>query len=241
MVVSGEKTVASVVVENIKASEVFMKYGIDFYCKGDIAIAKVCENLNITYSDLKKDLSEIDTVKDVFEDYNKWSLDFLVIYIENTHHTYIRKSLPDILKLSKKLNENEDTNGEKASKLHKMLIQMNEVILDHLDEEEGSLFPHIKKLIANLKDDNQSEYLYDIKIKHLINPLKDQRDLIAHLIKEIISLSKAYYAIDTSNETSKKLSLKLQEFELDLQRHFHLDNNILEPKAIQLENDLKER
>ncbi|SEB45052.1 regulator of cell morphogenesis and NO signaling [Tenacibaculum sp. MAR_2009_124] len=241
MVVSGGETVSSVVVENIKTSEVFMKYGIDYYCKGNIAIEKVCKNLNIIYAELKRDLSEVATVKDVFEDYNKWSLDFLIIYIENMHHSYIKKSLPDMLRLFEALKKNRDVSTEEISKLNCMLVRINELTLYHLKEEKEVLFPCISKLVLTLKNSTKEGFTIDDRIRSLMNRLKNKRVDIARELKEILQFLEHSNALNVSNAHCKILQSKLQEFQRDLQRYFHLDNNILEPKVIQLEKELSSK
>ena len=35
--------------------------------------------------------------------YDEWNLDFLADYIVNTHHSYVRKSLPDIMAYAEKV------------------------------------------------------------------------------------------------------------------------------------------
>ncbi len=199
MVISGEKTVASFVVENMRTPEVFTKYGIDFYCKGNSTIKEICESLNIPYIVLQKELSEVETVKDVFEDYNKWSLNFLVIYIENTHHSYIKQNLPYVLELPRK-----KSNSLKGLKLHKMYLEINEMILKYLRKEEMILFPHIKKLTAILNGNSAYEFSPDVEIISLIKPLKDQRDQIVRLLREIIVFSRECFAMDNSDDCEER-------------------------------------
>ena len=94
MVTSNEKTVADYVTENIKTAHIFKKHGIDFCCGGNISIEKACAKKNVDQEVLEKELNQVDALRDVIEDYNKWELDFLMIYIENVHHTYVKESIP---------------------------------------------------------------------------------------------------------------------------------------------------
>ncbi|MFL0099395.1 DUF542 domain-containing protein [Tenacibaculum maritimum] len=88
-----KRTVADYVTENIKTAHIFNKYGIHFCCKGEVTIQEVCSERNINVMDLEKELLTVDRVSDLIEDYNKWELNFLMIYLKNVHHVCLRENL----------------------------------------------------------------------------------------------------------------------------------------------------
>jgi regulator of cell morphogenesis and NO signaling len=55
---------------------------------------------------------------------------------------------------------------------------------------------------------------------------------------KIAEISKNYNIPEDSCTTYKATLNQLKDFEGDLHRHIHLENNILFPKAIKLENEL---
>ena len=87
-------TVAEVVTENIKAAHIFKKHGIDFCCGGGISIKKACEKNNVNYDTIINEINDLQNEPSSFNDYNSWKLDFLIDFIENTHHKYVEENIP---------------------------------------------------------------------------------------------------------------------------------------------------
>ena len=142
-----KKTVADFVTENIKTAHIFKKHGIDFCCGGGITIEKACAKNNVDQKTLEKQLSEVGVVDDVIEDYNKWSLDFLMIYIENIHHTYIRENLPLISQYVTKVAKVHGHHCPEVVEVNRLFHETANELLLHLQKEEQILFPFIKQLL----------------------------------------------------------------------------------------------
>ena len=147
MKLSKEKTVADYVTENIKTAHVFKKYGIDFCCGGGVSIEKVCKKMNVDQKVLEKELIEVDVVNDIIEDYDKWDLVFLMIYIENVHHSYVRESLPIISQYANKVAKVHGHHYTEVVKINDLFHEVADELLLHLQKEEQVLFPYIKKLV----------------------------------------------------------------------------------------------
>ena len=238
MVISKEKTVADYVTENIKTAHVFKKYGIDFCCGGGISVEKACVKKNIDLTILEEELSKVDAVKDLIEDYDKWDLDFLMIYIENVHHTYVRDSLPLISQYASKVAKVHGHHYKEVVKINKLIIEVANELLEHLQKEEQVLFPFIKQLVIAKKEEIKN---INIPFGTVYNPIKMmeyEHENAGDIFKEIARLTNNYNPPAQACNTFKALYAKLEEFEQDLHQHIHLENNILHPKAIELEKEL---
>ncbi|XKW97110.1 DUF542 domain-containing protein [Tenacibaculum maritimum] len=97
-----KRTVADYVTENIKTAHIFNKYGIHFCCKGEVTIQEACSERNINVMDLEKELLTVDRVSDLIEDYNKWELNFLMIYLKMYTMYVLEKTYTYYLKLLQK-------------------------------------------------------------------------------------------------------------------------------------------
>lgn len=167
-----------------------------------------------------------------------WDIDFLTDHILNVHHTYVRQAIPVIFEYTQNVAK---VYGEK----HPEVIVIAEKFLDltdelnrHICKEEEILFPYIKHLaIANS---------YGMKIEPSpfgavespINMMEQEHDIVGEIMEEIKILSDNYSPPSDACATYKLSYLKLKEFEDDLHKHVHLENNILFPKAIELEKKL---
>ena len=233
------RTVADYVIENIKTAPIFKKYGINFCCKGNITINKACKKNKIDLSTLKNELENVESISDVLQNYNTWSLNFLILYIENVHHSYVKESLPII---SQYMNETIKTYGN----IHPELLKINNLfrkasseIISHLQKEEQILFPYIKQLIAADKEHKKISVPSFVTIHTPIKMLEHEHEEINNLFKKIVKLTNNYSIPKSASNTYKDLYIKLEEFEQDLYHHIHLEHNILHSKALELEKRIK--
>lgn len=238
MVVSKEKTVADYVTENIKTAHIFKKHGIDFCCGGNITIEKACAKKNVNQLILEKELSEVDVVKDLIEDYDKWELDFLMIYIENVHHTYVRESLPIISQYANKVAKVHGHHYEEVVIINQLFHEVANELISHLQKEEQVLFPFIKQLVTAKKEGSKNITPPFGTVNNPINMMEHEHENAGDVFKEIARLTNNYTTPAEACNTFKALYAKLEEFEQDLHQHIHLENNILHPKAIELEQEL---
>ena len=238
MLVSREKTVASYVTENIKTAHVFKKYGIDFCCGGNISVEKACKKYNVNYLTLENELSSVDVIKDVIEDYNKWELDFLMIYIENVHHLYIKENLPLISQYANKVAKVHGDKYPEVVEVNKLFHVIANELISHLQKEEQILFPFIKQLVLAKKEKRKNAAPSFQTINNPIVMMEHEHDYVGNVMKQIAKLTDSYSPPEGACNTFKALYAKLKEFEQDLHKHVHLENNILHPKAIALEKQI---
>jgi regulator of cell morphogenesis and NO signaling len=73
-------------------------------------------------------------------------------------------------------------------------------------------------------------------IANPINMMEHEHANAGDAIEKIKTLSNNYSPPDYACNTYRVLYAKLKEFEEDLNKHIHLENNILFPRAIKMEN-----
>lgn len=228
------KTVAEVVAENIKTAHIFKKHGIDFCCGGGVTIKKACEKKDLDYQQIKLELLQVDDAPKAY-DYNSWDLGFLIDHIINIHHTYVEESIPLILQYSNRVAQVHGHHYLEVIQINKLFTEVANELAAHLKKEELILFPYIKKLLK-LKD--QETTLSPPAFGTINNPItmmETEHETAGDIFKEIARLTNNYTPPENACNTFRALYAKLDEFEQDLHQHIHLENNILHPKAIQLE------
>ncbi|MFD2725134.1 iron-sulfur cluster repair di-iron protein [Hyunsoonleella rubra] len=232
------KTVAEVVAENIKTAHVFKKHGIDFCCGGGITIEKACEKKQLDYNTIKSELLDVDKVPKAY-DYNSWKLDFLIDHIVNIHHTYVQESIPLILQYSNRVAQVHGHHYTEVVEINKLFIEVANELNDHLKKEETILFPYIKQLLQFKKE--EKGYLQPPfgSVNNPISVMEHEHESAGDIFKTIAQLTNNYTPPEGACNTFRALYAKLEEFEQDLHQHIHLENNILHPKAIQLEHSFQ--
>ncbi|HMQ69699.1 MAG TPA: DUF542 domain-containing protein [Ignavibacteria bacterium] len=223
---------SGIIINNIKAASVFEKHNINYCINGGRSLEEACGYVKIKPDEVIKELKNINGAYTGEIKVNEWSLDFLCDYIETNHHAFIRKTFPKMLKHSKKIFKD---NNEDALKILEQLKRDFEI---HMQKEERLLFPYIKRLADSEYMENDFEIAPFGLIKKPVLVMKKEH-LSAHekvslLKKSFMDTKKIKGSIRIKNDLLKLFD----EFEFDFHIHLHLENNILFPKAILLENKI---
>lgn len=233
-----EKKVGDIVAQNLRASKVFEKYGIDFCCKGNRTLEEVCKTHHLDPDMVSEELGEaLELPARSGYDYNEWPIDLLADYIEKTHHRYTQKAIPEIVKKLEKLT---NVHGEAHPELFSVLSIFKLSAIDltnHMKREEMVLFPYIKKLVNEGKpasDEIPHFGIIDNPIKHMMS----EHDTEGERFREIAQLTNNFALPPDGCNTYKLTMDMLKELDADLHLHIHLENNILFPKAVKLEHSL---
>lgn len=238
MIINQELKIADVVSENIKAADIFKKYGIDFCCGGGISIAKACEKKNISPEELMFELKSLDDKILPSQNFNKWELDFLIDYIINTHHVYVLEAIELLDAYTSKVAKVHGEQHPPVVAIQDLFNTMKVELLNHLQKEERVLFPYIKQLVKSKKENSPVAAAHFGTVQNPISIMEAEHESAGDIMKEIAALSMDYTPPEWACNTFKALYAKLQEFEQDLHLHVHLENNILFPKAIELEKKI---
>lgn len=227
-----EMKVGNLVAKDYRYADVFKKYGIDFCCGGGISISKACEKNHVNQDELLRDLEKITITPESSEDANTWELEKLIDHIVGVHHSYVLENLPLIHAYAEKVSRVHGDNHPELKKIFRRFIDLKNDLTAHLGKEENVLFPYIKSLLNN--SDTTARPPFG-SIQNPIAMMVEEHDTAGEIMKEIAELSDHYQPPADACTTYQILFKKLEEFEKDLHRHVHLENNILFPKAVELE------
>lgn len=233
------KTVGEIVKDDFRAADIFTSYGIDFCCGGKISVATACAEAKTEESVV---ISALENLKNqagaAAYDFDGWKLDFLTDYIINTHHQYVKRAIPQILPLAQKVADVHGDNHPEVVKINHLFQDLAEELTSHLHKEEMILFPYIKKLVAAEAAGGCDDGACFGTIASPISVMEAEHENAGVILKQMFSLSDGYTAPEDACNTFRVLYGKLKEFEDDLHVHIHLENNILFPKSIELEQAL---
>ncbi len=239
MFVINETTrVGEIVRFNFKSASVFEMYKIDYCCDGNVTIKNAIINKNLDLDILIKEINKS------IEAYDQYSLnieqlkpDELCDHIISTHHKYINDNIPLIQSRLQKICE---VHGDKHHELFLVRGLFEDCARDiktHLDREEVFLFAYIKKMCEFQKSNNlNSGEFGDVIIT--LNTLLSDHKIEGRRFVEISNLTNNYQAPLDACPTYKATFGSLKEFEQDLHKHIHVENNILFHKALKLEREL---
>lgn len=232
------KTVAEFVTKNIKTADVFKKHGIDFCCGGGVTIKEACKKNAVDFDTLITELNLVESTNSFLNDYNKWELDFLIDFIQNTHHKYVDENLTLLKEYVDKVAQAHSDNHPEIFEIQELIHVVSDELTTHMKKEELLLFPFIKKLVRAKREHSKIEKPYFDSVNNPIQMMEEDHDHAGDIFKRISKLTNAYQTPEDACNTFKALYAKLKEFEDDLYQHVHLENNILFPKARYIESRL---
>lgn len=170
--------------------------------------------------------------------YNDWNCDYLTDYIIQTHHQYVNKTIPDILPLAQKVVEVHGKIHTELAIIQSLFQQLSNELLLHMKKEELVLFPYIKKMTQAESDGKGVDRPAFGSIKAPISVMETEHETAGIMLKRLSQLSNDFIPPEDASNTFRLLFGKLKEFQDDLHMHVHLENNILFPKAIEMEQAL---
>ena len=229
-----EQTLATIVTQNHQTVPVLEKYNLDFCCKGKRTLSDACTEKGISIEAL---LTELETATD---NTTKNQLPFtemdeqqLISYILIHHHFYVKQSMPTIISHIEKVAAK---HGERYPYMVKVLAlfnAINEEMTAHMQKEETILFPRIKE-VGQLAGGHKKTGLAGGYISGPVNVMEQEHEHAGDTLYEIRQLTNNYTPPADACTTFQVALAELKEFEEDLHKHVHLENNLLFPLAEKL-------
>lgn len=229
------KTVREIAVEMPHATRVFEKLGIDYCCGGGKTLEQACAAANIGVSAVLESLNAT-TVPDAGSDWNTASLAALVNHIVETHHNYVKSETPRIEALLAKVCSVHGGRHPELFEVQKMFRELGAELASHMMKEEQILFPYIVRAEQASAPGRPPIAPPFGTVRNPIQMMIMEHDSAGDLLREIRSITQDYTPPADGCISYQTLYRALLEFEADLHQHIHLENNLLFPRAIAMEN-----
>lgn len=236
MSISLNSFVGEVVKLNFKTASLFQANNIDYCCGGNKTIADACNVAGVHPEQLLKQLETLIDEKDPDSEYiNNLGLNELSDYIVKRHHTYVRESIPFLKKSLEKICQVHGEHHPELFKIKELFNGSADALTMHMQKEEIMLFPFIQRLESAKKEKVSLPKAPFGSVANPIEMMLSEHQNEGERFDEIMRLSNHYQLPEDACTTYEVTFKQLRDFENDLHRHIHLENNILFPKAIDLE------
>lgn len=236
MNISENNTITEIVALDNRTMCIFETYGIDPNIKGDRTLIEICENRSISLEVLIESLQTLILSNNVLHDFSSWPADLLTEYIEKKHHRYVEETIPGIEAFLNKIASTHRLNHPELEEIKNLFGYIATDIREQMEMEETILFPHIRKMVQTVFLGKIPEPASFGTIVNPIAALNQSHDMELRCVKRISLLSKNYSSPSDACDMYKQTMELLKEFQDDLLIHFHLENNILFPKILELES-----
>ena len=238
MSVSTAKTVREVAVEFPEATRIFERFGIDYCCGGSKSLQEACAASNLSVDEVLDSLELAEeTARTKLKDRN-WQMEplaDLVAHITSTHHKYTREEIARLRPLLDKVCSVHGKNHPELQEIRSSFQGLAQELTTHMMKEEMVLFPYIVRMEEAVI---QKEPVLPPPFGSVANPvtmMMHEHDLAGETLRALRQASTSYTPPDDACISYQTLYKALADFEADLHQHIHLENNILFPRAIDME------
>ncbi len=239
--IDGKTTVRDLVGRYPQTRPVFEKHGIDYCCGGGKCLADVANEHGLKLPALVDALgktlqAEPGKAEATGKDWHAAPLGELVSHIIETHHGYMKTALPRLGALVPTVIKAHATHhGDVLRQVQALFDALNAELSSHLMKEEQVLFPYIVALEMHVRDGAARPRAPFGSARNPIRQMEREHESAGHALAQFREVTNNYTLPPDACPTFKAMYEELQRIEADLHQHIHLENNILFPRAIELE------
>lgn len=221
------QTLASIVSNHYQVAPLFEKLHLDFCCKGNQTLTAACEQKGLDIHQLTKELDQlISTSKNKIVDFNDMEPGQLIQYILLHHHFYVKQTIPQLAAYLNKIVLKHGDKFPNMGRVSTLFRTLSIELLSHLEKEEQVLFPAISSMASGEE--------VSIPLKNIIERMLTEHDEAGEMMEQIRILTLDYSPPENVCTTFELTLTMLKDFESNLHKHVHLENNHLFPMAVSL-------
>ena len=231
-----ETKVKDIALSNPAARQILEDAGLDYCCGGGKSLHEACLHADVPAEEILKRLRE--NSKHVSPDEANWAsapLVDLTRHIRERHHRYVREAIARVQPLLDKVEAKHGKNHSEIADIRRLFTEVGREMIMHMQKEEQILFPYIDALEKATNAHSSVEPPFFQTVRNPINAMMKEHDAAGELVKQIRKASSEYTAPADACTSYKALYQDLRQFEADLHQHVHLENNILFPRAVEME------
>lgn len=234
-----DKRIAELVDQNYVHAYVLFFFGITFYEYSEFTLEQVCKQKGLKTDQVVKELESPTHVHEADLPLVTYPVDLIIEYLKHSHFIFIKHKLPYIARLVEafKARHPEYLAIERDLKLVFPLFV--EDFIEHIYEEEDTLFNFIQVLERASKGEYAPSKLYYMMEKHSVRKFAFDHESHDDEMEGIRKITQDYRVLQSTPLHIRVLYHELKDFEKSLITHARIENEILFPKAMSLESKVR--
>jgi regulator of cell morphogenesis and NO signaling len=233
------KTVRELALAIPSATKVFEKLGIDYCCGGGKKLGEACVQAKLPLEQVLRDLEQAESSRlarnESSTDWRSEQLADLIDHIVKKHHEFVKSEIPRLSGLATKVAGKHGQNHPETSKVNELFETLADELSMHMMKEEQILFPYIARMEEAFIEKSPVVPPPFGTVQNPIRMMVSEHDDAGTVLRDLRSVTSDYKAPEDACTSYRTLYNGLLEFEADLHQHIHLENNILFPRALAME------
>ena len=237
------QSIREIVQTQPSAARVFERFEIDLCTQADNSLDSACAELQLSVDQVLEKLANADALEhgNSFANPDTLSMERLIQHIVRVHHQCVRQELPRLAEMAQRLADKRSDRAPELKKVAELIDELRTDMFAHIQKEENVLFPFIAQM------DQESIVAYPAahacfrSVSHPIFMMEQEHESANRIMAELHSLTGGFATPEWACATHIAFFAGLSEFEADLKQHVHLENDVLFPRAMELEAELNNR
>jgi len=237
------ESIREILTNQPSAAGILYRFDIDLCAQADQSLERACQELQLSVDQVLEKLADAESKEHngMAVDPATLSLARLIQHIVRVHHQYVRQELPRLAEMASTVAAKRSDRAPELARVAELIEKLHSDMYAHIQKEEQILFPFIARM------DRESTVAYPPahacfrSVAHPIVMMEQEHESANHILAELVRLTSHFEPPSWACPSHIALFSGLREFATDLQQHVHLENDVLFPRAIQLETELKAR
>ena len=229
------RTVKELAVQLPGAARVFEQLGIDYCCGGNIPLSEACGKAGLRLEDVLSSLENAGQEPAPPGDWSRAPLTALAGHIVEKHHTFTKAELPRLEALLAKVVARHGAGHPELAAMQATFGEMAAELRTHMMKEEHILFPYLAAMEKAVTERRALPPAMFGSVENPVRAMVKEHDDAGEALRVLRQASHGYAAPDDACVSYRELYRSLAAFEADMHTHIHLENNILFPRALEME------
>lgn len=238
MSINTKRNISDIVNENYAYASVLYYFGIKFYDYDEKTLEQACIEKGL---DVKQVVNSLESINHKEDEQNvllsAYPVNIIVEYLKHTHFIFIKERLPYLNKLINNLHTSDYNNI--VQDLQFIFPLFVEDLIYHIYQEEDEFFSYVLALSEASRTRSISPKLFYDMEKYSIQNFAIEHDIDDDEMRGFRNITNNYMIDHTNHLHLRVVYAELEKFERELQIHANIENEILFPKALMLEKQVK--
>ena len=232
------KTVRELALEIPGATRVFENLGIDYCCGGNRLLSDACEVAGLSVDQVLASVKQEQGSHEQYEEPNfvTATLAELIDHIVEKHHVFTKTEIERLRLLIEKVENAHGRNHPELARLRTLFETLSAELAPHMMKEERMLFPYVIQMEDAMRTERTHPYAPFGTVATPMGMMMREHETAGELLKDMRALTADYTIPADGCISYQTLYQALEAFEKDLHQHIHLENNILFPRAVEMES-----
>lgn len=239
MVIDQTKPVKDIVLGIPASANLFEQLGIDYCCGGDKPLDEACRAAGLQLETVTRALENVGSAAHAQDNEIDWSgqpLAGLMTHIVGKHHAFCRQEVARLEPLLDKVVQVHGAAHPELVRIQALFSGLSKELAFHLVKEEQTLFPYISRMEEAVTSGVLFTKPSFGTVENPVQMMILEHDDAGAALHEIRSLSNTYQPPADACGSYRALYDGLHAFETDMHHHVHLENNVLFPRALAMED-----